>query len=732
MSAADGPFTVTAVMANHSTQETPNVAVAAGGTTTQNFNLRWLQPCVNTATKMLQVTMDLNTTHSETISLANAGASLGQFKIYERASEPPPAANSSPQTAGRIDRPAFQAEASRVHQNDAVGLAIPPPAPGNALAAGAVIQSWAPGANPNPWGIAYNGAGAVWVGEGWGEQHIDEYRADGTVVGRSHTYAWEPQYGPADLAFNANTGKLWAAGVGEDLNCIHEIDPEIGVTGNMICPAWMFSARGLAYDPDTDTYFGGGWNDLMVYRFTPEGTILEAINTGLPIAGLAYNPDTQHLFVMISLDPSLLLVLDTADGYIERGRFEIPGFSAYGGAGLEIDCDGNLWAVDQMANLVYQVESGEESSWCRTNVPWVAATPDHGEIAADGALPVNVTFDTRGITQPGDYYGQLRIANSNPVSGTIIIPLTLHAGQPTVQFTQAAYTIKENANEAVIGISLSMPMANSVTVEYTAGTDGSAGTGQVTFAPGELVKTFTVAVAGNPENSTIPLALRNPVNAVLGVPATATLKVLGEDLVGYGYELWANPHSPQQGMATTFGLLVHRIGGQLPRDVVVRFYLGDPGTGGVLLGTGTIPFLEPDATASTTVINWMPETAGDFQLYAVIDPDNAAPESNEQNNVVQRPFTVLPVQADAMPPVVTAFTIDGGASMTANPHVTLEVAATDLGNPASGIAGVYIVEYQWDLTLGIWKRIRSSPIWRFYPPPADARLMPQPQPSTGN
>ena len=35
-------------------------------------------------------------------------------------------------------------------------------------------------------------------------------------------------------------------------------------------------------------------------------------------------------------------------------------------------------------------------------------TPGSGEIAADGALPVNVTFDTTGITQPGDYYGQLQ------------------------------------------------------------------------------------------------------------------------------------------------------------------------------------------------------------------------------------------------------------------------------------------------------------------------------------
>ena len=76
------------------------------------------------------------------------------------------------------------------------------------------------------------------------------------------------------------------------------------------------------------------------------------------------------------------------------------------------------------------------------------------------------------------------------LSGTIIIPLALHAGQPTVQFTQAAYTVKETANEARIGIGLNMPVKHAVTIEYAKRKGGAAGIGLVTFAPGELVKTF--------------------------------------------------------------------------------------------------------------------------------------------------------------------------------------------------------------------------------------------------
>ena len=68
------------------------------------------------------------------------------------------------------------------------------------------------------------------------------------------------------MAFNYSTGMLWTVDVGSD-DCIHEIDPATGVTGATICPGFMASERGLAYDPTTDTYYAGSWNDAMVYQF---------------------------------------------------------------------------------------------------------------------------------------------------------------------------------------------------------------------------------------------------------------------------------------------------------------------------------------------------------------------------------------------------------------------------------------------------------------------------------
>ncbi len=193
MSAADGPFTITAVMADYIAQEAANVVVVAGAATTHDFDLRWLEPCVNTATRALEVTMDLNATHSETILLANAGAIPGQFKIHEYESETPPAADGTLANTSRFDSPAVPVAASKLQQENAAGLAIPVPAPGNVPEPGTIIQSWPAVANPNAWGVAYTTEGEVWVSEGWGEQHMDEYRANGTAVGHSHPYPWNPQ-----------------------------------------------------------------------------------------------------------------------------------------------------------------------------------------------------------------------------------------------------------------------------------------------------------------------------------------------------------------------------------------------------------------------------------------------------------------------------------------------------------------------------------------------------------
>ena len=86
------------------------------------------------------------------------------------------------------------------------------------------------------------------------------------------------------------------------------------------------------------------WSTSLTQRHDPA-----AGKYGPSIAGLAYNPDTQHLFVMVNdLTHNLVFVLDAANDLALLGQFAVASFGEYSGAGLEMACDGSLWAVNQM------------------------------------------------------------------------------------------------------------------------------------------------------------------------------------------------------------------------------------------------------------------------------------------------------------------------------------------------------------------------------------------------
>lgn len=233
------------------------------------------------------------------------------------------------------------------------------------LDAGDIITSWALPDGFFGWGIGFDGS-SLWVSSpvpSWnGNGTLSRFSVDGMPAGVSYPYSWTPGNGPADVAYNWNTGNLWVMDVGSG-NCIHEINPASGETGSTICPAFPISQRGLAYDPIGDTWFAGGWNDHVIYHFDASGAILSQTDVGLGISGLAYNHETEHLFAITNASPGGIYVLDAADSFAVIDQFSpSEGFGDFSGAGLEIDCKGRLWAVDQIQQTVALIESGESIS----------------------------------------------------------------------------------------------------------------------------------------------------------------------------------------------------------------------------------------------------------------------------------------------------------------------------------------------------------------------------------
>ena len=404
---------------------TANVNVVSNNTVRQDFALQAGRLSYIPAN--LNVGLSVGASTVQPITLTNSGGSPAAFTLFEL--------NKASAPIGPFEKPGFQVRPFRQEGRDTQHIVFPartaaPPYTGSGgKAAGDVQQSWNSGMS-SPWGIAYDSQrDTVWVADGWGTQDvINEFNPAGIATGNFWKYTWPTAAGPADAAYNWNTGKIWLMNVNPGFsNCIYEIDPASGPTGNTICPGggsgFTTSQRGLTYDPSTDTYFAGSWNELIVYRFAPDGTIIGSKNTGLPIAGLAYNPETQHLFVMTNEPGNAIHVLDVANSYADIGQFSIPGFTNYSGGGLELDCAGNLWAVDINSMKVYQVTSGEATNVCYSNVSWLSLSPISGTIPAHSTQTINATFNASGLF-PSIEHAQIAVRTDTPYS-VPNLPVTL-------------------------------------------------------------------------------------------------------------------------------------------------------------------------------------------------------------------------------------------------------------------------------------------------------------------
>ena len=306
----------------------------------------------------------------------------------------------------------------------------------SALAAGDVTGSWAPGLG-YAWGIGFDKAassGQVWIGDlavVGGTDRDYQYETDGTPTGNSMDFSSWVGFFAADMAYDPFRGTFWQVNVGGD-NCVYEMDPvAMAPTGEKICPAWPVSQRGLAYDPVSDTFFAGGWNDSTIYRFRRDGSLVESVFVNLPISGLAYNPSTGHLFALINADTSDpavydVYVLDVNNAYAMVGGFDVvdggtPVFGANAGqAGMGIDCNGTLWIVDQGDQLVYQVDSGE-TGVCDWQADWITVDVASGTVAAGGSVTIQVTVDAYSLSY-GTHEAYLRIINDSPY-GPVIVPV---------------------------------------------------------------------------------------------------------------------------------------------------------------------------------------------------------------------------------------------------------------------------------------------------------------------
>lgn len=288
-----------------------------------------------------------------------------------------------------------------------------------------------------PYGLAVDrSSGNLWIGNpgaGGGDDMDYEFTTAGTPTGRTVDVAPAIENFAADMAFNDVTGTVWQIAsppLTTDPTCIFEFDPETAqLTGNTVCPKGFAAAdTGLAFDPTTNTFYAGGFNDDTIYHFDTQGNLIDSKNVSLPIQALAFNSSTGHLFVVTSAAfPTLdVYVLDARNGYSVLLAYEVDGLTDYNqGASLDYDCDGHLWATNFTTGDLVEFDSGE-TGWCDfANVTWMSENPTSGSLEPGDAVRVTVTA-TAGSFQAGDSPEATLEVVSNTPHPLLAVPVTMH------------------------------------------------------------------------------------------------------------------------------------------------------------------------------------------------------------------------------------------------------------------------------------------------------------------
>jgi hypothetical protein len=290
-------------------------------------------------------------------------------------------------------------------------------------AVGDVLFSFNPQGLLGTWGVGFDGN--LWLSDYQNLTNV-EFNLDGTPAGRSWPAPWAGFF-PGDMAFDTRHNLMCQVAVGGD-NGIHCWNRDTGAVESRITGAFAWTAipqRGLAYDPNDDTFYIGGWEEGIIYhvRGTTHATPGEVLGQCSPadpnISGLALNTSMGVLWEATNSETDAMYELNPADCTVLSTVDHPEPF--YNGAGLELDAIGNLYLVSQASNTVYLVESGVPSF---SDVPWLTAEPGEGTLAPGASVTLTVDVDTAGL-EPGVYLAGLHIVSDAGRTPNMRIPVSL-------------------------------------------------------------------------------------------------------------------------------------------------------------------------------------------------------------------------------------------------------------------------------------------------------------------
>jgi hypothetical protein len=415
-----GSYTIEASKTNYETGSA-DVTIAEDQTVTQDFSLRTARGEVDPTS--LEFVLQVNQTQTKTLRLSNTGSLPMTWEVKESGGG---IAAPATATAGLKRNPDYNPNA-RTTKNLYVGET---PAGARSNAPGDILRQWGTGLSLG-WGVGYDGD--VWLSD-----------VDGGTCGPSCTNNKFAVTGPPPIASFANgfagswagdmalmgPNEMCQVNVGGD-NGIYCWDTSTGTQTRHISGAFPWtgiSQRGLAYRPDDDSFYIGGWNEGILYHVAgfshpAPGAVLNQCNApDFNISGLAWNAAVGQVWEATNSPTDTIYRVDpTTCAAVSTLPHPRPGFN---GAGLEMDENGNLWMIAQDAgpNTAYLIDSGVPAF---SDVPWLSESPTEGTINPGGHTDIAVTVDTTGLAPGSVYQATLTFRTNSGRQPNLSVPVRL-------------------------------------------------------------------------------------------------------------------------------------------------------------------------------------------------------------------------------------------------------------------------------------------------------------------
>ncbi|MBN1484140.1 MAG: carboxypeptidase regulatory-like domain-containing protein, partial [Chloroflexia bacterium] len=398
----EGFYTVTASAAEHDSNW-GTIQVYTDTTNTLDLNLRYIESCMNVEPLSYAVNVPIDQVYTQTLNIFNEGAGELAWEIRETTT-----------TMGlmAIGDELFQADVGAV-TGDTQILGV-------------------------EWALGY-----WWVtGGNSGVDPNKLYKIDtsGTLVATYDQPASATDWGWRDMAWD---GTYLYGSASTAIDCF---DP-VNETMQANCLTGPQNPnRALAYDPATDHFWTANWGS-NIYEFDRSGTIVNQYPNTLSAYGMIwdmYSDGGPFLWVWSQdgTPAAQATQIDPTTGNPTGVTFQgiDPGWvdnMAGGATAINGDYPGfegmlifaGMHQADSDTVVGYDLDAMAASPW--GNIPWVSEVPTTGVNLPDTPFPVDVIFDTHGLSIGVCYTGSLALFHDDPGwDDPVMIPLELCVTAP--------------------------------------------------------------------------------------------------------------------------------------------------------------------------------------------------------------------------------------------------------------------------------------------------------------